>query len=69
MLIHWPVDGRLDHQIGLAAEKGRNLKDVGHFGHPVDLGRFVNVGQDRQIELGFDFLQHLQAVVEPRPGV
>ena len=53
-------------QVGLAAEKGRNLQDVRDFGGGLGLRGLVNVGQDGEA-LGLDARQDAQALARPGP--
>ncbi len=59
---------RRDEQIGLPAQEGRYLHDVGDRRGSARLGRLVNVGEDRDVEPRLDAGQHTQPLVEPRPA-
>ena len=55
-------------QIGLAAEKGRNLEDI-HCGSGRNrLGGTVHVGEHRHLHLVPHALQNTQALLNPGPG-
>jgi hypothetical protein len=45
-------------QIGLAAEKCRNLKNVSHFGNLRDIGSLVDIGQHGYVNFIFHFLEN-----------
>ena len=53
-----------DEQIGLAAQKCGNLQDVDDFGDARNVGRFMNVGEHRDVHFVFDFFQDAQALFE-----
>ena len=40
--------GRRDQQVCLAAEKGRDLENIEHFGGPFNLGHVMHIGDHRQ---------------------
>ena len=66
---HLAGPGRGHQQVGLAAEKGRDLQDVQDLGGGRHVGDLVDVGEDRQAHLGLDPGQDLQALAQPRPAV
>ena len=51
MLTGAPAQRRRDHEIGLPAKKRRNLQHVDNFRDLGHVGRFVNIGQHRHVEL------------------
>ena len=53
-------------EIGLAREEGRDLQDIRNFGRGSGLGSVVDVGEDGEMQIGFDFSEDAQAVVESR---
>src|SRR4029077_2314613 len=58
---HALAERRGDDQVGLAAEEGGNLEDVGDLGHGGDVGGFVYVGENGNADFVFDFLQDAKA--------
>jgi hypothetical protein len=56
--------GRGEEEIGLAREKGRDLQDVADFGGRLRLGGLVNVSEDGEVQVGFDFGEDAQAFLE-----
>ena len=68
MLTIRPGAAGRDQQVGLAAEEGGDLEDVGHFGGRAGLRGLVDVGEDgvaRRLEAG----QDAQAFLQARPAV
>ncbi len=61
--------GRRHDQVGLAAEEGGDLHQLGHFGDRRGLIDLVDVRRDRHIELALDFGEHGQAVLEARSAI
>ena len=55
-------------EIGLPAEKCRNLQDVEHFGGAFGLLPFVNVGKQRQARLVLHSAQDVEPFLEARPA-
>ena len=55
-------------QVGLAAEKGRNLEHVAHFAGGLGLPGLVNVGGDAQVMALAHVGEHLQAALQARPA-
>jgi len=55
-------------EIGLAREESGDLKDVGDFGSGSGVGRFVNVCENGQFQLGFDLREDAKAFGEARPA-
>lgn len=53
-----------EEKIGLASEEGGDLKNVGDFGGGLGLGGFVNVGEDGEAEIGFNFAEDAKAFGE-----
>jgi hypothetical protein len=59
----------LQHQVGLAAEEGRDLEHVGHRRRLLHLLHLVYVGQDGHAETFAHAGQDLQAALHARPAV
>ena len=55
-----------DEEIGLAREEGGDLQDVRNFGGGSGLGGVVDVGEDREMQIGFDFSEDAQAFGQSR---
>ncbi len=53
-----------EEKIGLAREEGGDLENVRDFGGGSGLGGFVDVGEDREVEIGFDFGEDAKALGE-----
>jgi len=60
------VPGELHDEIGLSAQKRRNLGHIENLRGPLDLLEPVDVGQDGNAQFLADRLQDLQPLVEPR---
>jgi hypothetical protein len=45
----------------LAGEERWNLQYVANFGGELSMGWLVNVGEDRELQIGFDFAENAQA--------
>src|SRR5690349_697370 len=58
-----PCFGGCDQKIGLPAEKRRDLKNVGDFRGLLGLPRFMDVGNYRDADSGFDLCKYLQTEV------
>ena len=50
-----------EEEIGLAREEGGDLQDVRDFGGGCGLGCVVDVGEDGEVQVGFDFAEDAQA--------
>ena len=59
-----PGGGRGGEEVGLPRQKRRNLEDVDDLGHRRGLRRVVDVGQDRDAEVGLDPREHPQPLGE-----
>ena len=53
-----------EEEVGLTAEEGWDLDDVADFGDGRALGGVVDVGDEREAELGFDHREEFEAFVE-----
>ena len=66
--IHDPARAAgFEQQIGLPAEKRRDLENVHHFGRRLRLGRFMNVGQDGKAALPADPPESAALPSDPGP--
>ncbi len=57
---------RGQEEIGLPAEERRDLEDIQNRRGRLDLPRLMDIGENRNLKVGFDPLQDRQAVGEPR---
>lgn len=55
-----------EEEIGLTGEEGGDLENVADFGGGLSLPGFVDVGEDWQVQVGFDFGEDAQAFFEAR---
>ena len=63
----FPGAARGDQQVGLAAEKRRDLEGIGHLGHGGGLLRLVDVGKHRQAARGPGPLERAQSFLHAGP--
>ncbi len=62
------AERRRHDQIGLAAEKCRNLQHVHDLGDGRHVGGLMHVGQHRNVHFVFHLFQNAQAFLHPRPA-
>jgi len=55
-----------DEEISLAREEGGDLQDVRDLGGGSGLGGVVDVGEDREMQIGFDFSEDAQSFIQSR---
>ena len=61
---HLTAPGRSHQQIGLSAEKSRNLQDVQYLGGRSDLGHLMHIGNHRHTKIPADIGQDPQPLVQ-----
>ena len=57
---------RSHQQVGLSAQKSRDLNHVGHLAHRISLPSLVDVGEDAQSVAQLDIREHLQSFLQSR---
>src|SRR5216683_3787580 len=64
-----PAERRRHNQVGLAAEKCRNLQNVDNLSDGSHVGRLMHIGEHRNVHFVFHLFQNAQAFLDPRPAV
>ena len=59
---------RRNQQIGLAAQKSRDLQNIDHFGNRLALFAFMDIGDDRQAVFAFDLGKHIHGLGQTNPA-